>query len=143
MNFAALAAMPRRTPPRMSRRQFGRAMAGSAVLGGAFGAGLMRPSPATAASFAPVPIPGGTPLLGGAFHFFGPAAIDPIDAEPSTITHMNGFVGLAYINGNVTRTNLSTGQSDKLPFLFTDMRFMTGEFRGLDGRVHRGTFALV
>jgi len=134
----------RRSPPRMTRRQFARAVTGTAVLGGAPGAGLFEPGIAKEReSFTPVPIPGGTPVLNGAYHFFAPNLIDPIDAEPITITNMNGFVGLAYISGMVTQTNIQTGETLRLPFLNSDMRFMQGVFRGADGEVHRGSFALV
>jgi hypothetical protein len=97
----------------------------------------------TRASFAPVPIPGGSPVLGGSFHVFGPDLIDPIDAEPITITNFNGFVGLSFTSGMVTQTNTQTGETLRLPFMGNDMRFMQGEFRGADGRLHKGTFALV
>jgi hypothetical protein len=30
-----------------------------------------------------------------------------------------------------------------LPFVDSDMRFMKGVFRGTDGRIHQGAFALV
>jgi hypothetical protein len=129
---------------RMTRRQFARTVAGTAVLGGALGSGLFKPGlAAPKTSFGPVPIPGGTPAGGGAFHVFVPAAGDPIDAEPITITNFNGFVGLSYTNGMVTQTNTKTGEVLRLPFLDSDMRFMQGDFRGTDGRVHQGTFALV
>jgi hypothetical protein len=128
----------------MSRRQFARTVAGTAVVGATLASGLWRPGLAKArGSNEPVPIPGGTPFLGGAFHWFGPAAVDPIDAEPSTITDFNGFVGLAYLNGMVTQTNTKTGQVRRLPFLTSDMRFMQGVFRDTEGRVHQGAFALV
>ena len=91
----------------------------------------------------PVPIPGGSPVLGGNHHVFGPALIDPVDAEPSTITDFNGFVGLAYISGTVRQTNTATGEVRTLPFVKSDMRFMKGVFRGTDGDLHRGAFALV
>jgi hypothetical protein len=91
----------------------------------------------------PVPIPGGTPELGGAFHVFGPALIDPIDAEPATITDFNGFSGLAFISGTVTRTNTKTGEERTLPYVESDMRFMKGVFRGTDGRRRQGAFAFV
>jgi hypothetical protein len=94
-------------------------------------------------TFTPVPIPGGTPVLGGAFHVFAPGLIDPVDAEPSSITNFNGFIGLAFISGMVTRTNTSTGESLRLPFVNNDMRFMIGTFRGTDGRVHQGAFAFI
>ena len=67
----------------------------------------------------------------------------PIDAEPITITNMNGFVGLSYTSGMVTQTNTQTGETLRLPFINSDMRFMQGEFRGADGGTHQGTFALV
>jgi hypothetical protein len=99
------------------------------------------------AQAAPVPIPGGTPALGGAFHVWAPAppaaGLDSIDAEPATITNFNGFVGLAYISGMVTRRSRSTGETVDLPFLGSDMRFMTGVYRGDDGRVRRGTFGFI
>jgi hypothetical protein len=96
-----------------------------------------------AASFAPVPIPGGSPALGGAYHVFGPAAFDPIDTEPVTITNLNASVGLAYVSGMVTQTNTKTGEVVRLPFVDSDMRFMQGVFRGTDGKVHQGAFAFV
>ena len=127
----------------ISRRQFTRNAAGTAIMGATLGS-LWRPGLAEAkSSFAPVPIPGGTPALGGSYHVFGPAAGDPIDAEPSTITNFNGFVGLAYISGMVTQTNVQTGEKLRHPFLESDIRFMKGEFRGTDGRLHQGTFALI
>ena len=70
-------------------------------------------------------------------------SFDPIDAEPSTITDFNGFVGLAYINGTVTRTNTKTHEVRVLPTLFSDMRFMSGVYRGVDNRLHQGAFALI
>jgi hypothetical protein len=85
--------------------------------------------------------------LGGTFHVFGPGptgmGLDPIDAEPITITDFNGFAGLAYISGTVTQTNTSTGEVLTLPFLDSDMRFMKGVYRGTDGSIHQGAFALV
>lgn len=80
---------------------------------------------------------------GRTLSLFGPGLIDPIDAEPSTITDFNGFVGLAYISGMVTRTNTATGEERTLPFVNSDMRFMKGVFRGTDGRMHHGAFAFV
>jgi hypothetical protein len=74
---------------------------------------------------------------------FGQNAYDPIDAEPITITNFNGFVGLSYPSGMVTQTNTRTGETLRLPFISSDMRFMQGIFRGADGRIHDGTFALV
>jgi hypothetical protein len=84
---------------------------------------------------------------GQLFHVFGPgpegAGIDPIDAEPSTITDFTGTVGLAYLNGTVTRTNRATGEVRTLPTVGSDMRFMQGRYRNTDGRLQEGTFAFV
>ena len=129
-------------PVPLSRRRFARTVAGGAFAA-AVGSRLWTPSWVEAASFAPVPIPGGSPFLGGAFHVFGPAAFDPIDAEPVTITNLNADVGLAYVSGMVTQTNTKTGEVIRLPFVDTDMRFMQGVFRGADGKVHQGAFAFV
>jgi hypothetical protein len=74
---------------------------------------------------------------------FGPGLIDPADAEPSSITDFNGFIGLAFISGMVTRTNTKTGEVRTLPFVNSDMRFMKGVFKGTDGRTHQGAFAFV
>jgi len=131
-----------RLPVPVSRRQFARTVAGSAFAA-AVGSRFFTPSVVQAASFAPVPIPGGTPALGGAYHVFGPAAFDPIDAEPATITNLNAKVGLAYVSGMVTQTNIKTGDVVRLPFVNSDMRFMQGVFRGTDGKVHQGAFAFV
>ncbi len=128
----------------LSRRRFARSAGAAAVVGAALGSGLWKPDLALAhGDHEPVPIPGGTPLLGGAFHVFGPGLIDPVDAEPSSITDFNGFIGLAFIDGLVTRTNTVTGEVRVLPFLASDMRFMKGEFRGTDGRLHHGAFAFI
>jgi hypothetical protein len=131
-------------PHTISRRQFARTAAGAAVTGAAFASGLFKPALAvTHGSGEPLPLPGGSPVLGGGFHVFGPAVFDPIDAEPATITDLNGFVGLTYISGMVTQTNTKTGEERTLPFVDSDMRFMKGVFKGTDGRVHQGAFALV
>jgi hypothetical protein len=66
-----------------------------------------------------------------------------LDAEPSTITDFNGFIGVAFISGEVTQTNTATGEVRTLPFLESDMRFMKGTFRGTDGGFHRRAFALI
>jgi len=130
----------------LSRRAFMGSAAGALGLGAALGAGLWPPARAAAQSSAePVPIPGGSPGLGGTFHVFGPASPlgDPADAEPSTITDFFGSVGLAYLDGEVTRTDRASGEVVTLPFVNTDMRFMKGVFRGTDGQFHRGAFAFV
>jgi hypothetical protein len=124
-------------------RTTGAAFAGAT----AFTSGLLDATFARAAAFDdPLPIPVGSPLLGGDVHIFGPTpdgSFDPIDAEPSSITNFNGVVGLAYINGTVTRTTVSNGAQVELPFIASDMRFMDGVYRGTDGKPRQGTFALI
>ena len=129
--------------PPMSRRQFLRTT-GALMLGASLASEFWRPGLVSAHdSGDPVPIPGGTPVLGGAFHVFGPGLIDPADAEPASITNFNGVVGLAYISGMVTRTNTRTGEVRTLPTIESDMRFMKGNFRGRDGHIHDGTFGFI
>jgi hypothetical protein len=129
----------------MSRRQFARTAAGTAVVGATLGSGLWKSGLAKArGSNEPVPILGGFQAGGETFRAFGPGLFgESPDDEPATITDFNGFVGLAYINGMVTQTNTKTGQVRRLPFLTSDMRFMRGVFRDSEGRVQQGAFALV
>jgi len=87
----------------------------------------------------PQPIPGGLELLGPGtplFHVFLPGS----GAEPSTITDFNGFIGWAAVGGQGTHT--SGGVSSHLPFE-SDMRFMIGEYVGVDGKHHHGAFAFI
>ena len=138
-------------PASLSRRRFLAVAAGSATAGAAFGAGLLRPGGAAAEELAatPRPIPGGSPGIAAAFgtlfHVYAPGSpgLDADDAEPATITDFHGAVGLAYVSGMVTRTNKQTGEVRQLPFVDSDMRFMTGVFRGADGRRHEGTFGFI
>jgi hypothetical protein len=131
----------------VSRREFVRTTGGVIAAGAAFGSGLLKPrSVFAAAADDPLPIPGGSPALGGGFHVYGPTpdgSFDPIDAEPASITNFNGVVGLAYVDGMVTRTRISTGERDELPFIASDMRFMQGVYRGVDGKPRQGTFGFI
>jgi len=128
----------------VSRREFVRTTGGT--MAAALGAGVLRPRLlSAAASDDPLPIPGGSPALGGV-HVFGPTpdgSLDPIDAEPASITNFNGVVGLAYVDGTVTRTRISTGEHVELPFIASDMRFMQGVYRGVDGKPRQGTFGFI
>jgi hypothetical protein len=131
----------------LSRRHWARLALGTTLLGTGLGPTLAaeRRKEAVRRSFAPVPIPGGTPSLGGYYHIFGPAPTggDPIDAEPATITNFEGIVGLAYLSGMVTQTNTKTGEQQLLPFVDSDMRFMRGTFQGTDRQLHQAAFAFV
>ena len=55
----------------VSRRHFIQRSGGIAA-GAVLASGLIRPRRVEAASDDPLPIPGGTPVLGGAFHVYGP-----------------------------------------------------------------------
>ena len=96
-------------------------------------------------SVAPVPIPGGAlipnPFGGPDVHFNRPGPVDSTvpgtGGEPSAITDFNGFVGVVRVDGTGT-----DGAGN--PLLWeVDLRFMQGVYRGVDGDLHRGTFALV
>jgi hypothetical protein len=125
-------------PATVSRRGFIKLGAGALAAGAVVSRGLQRPLLASAPAD-PVPIPIGS----FGFHVNAPAFIDPPDADPVTITNFNGFSGLAYISGMVTRTNLVTHEEDRLPFDSADMRFMLGEYQGVDGRMHHGAFGFI
>lgn len=130
----------------MPRRQFITKAAGTLglVLGsGMLGSGLLTPQLVRAAEppgAAPNPIPGGIQPFGPGtevFHFFFPGP----GSEPSLITDFNGFVGVAHVTGNGTRTDTSTGNTSRR-FFDADMRFMQGHYVGVDGEQHEGTFCL-
>lgn len=118
----------------LSRRQVIVAGAGGAAAATLLSSGLWVPRLAHA--FAPVPAaPKPIPLTLGPFHvqLIGPGH------EPSTITDFNGFVGVADVQGTGTGTGPGAGT-----LLFdTDMRFMSGEYVGVDGKHYHGTFGFV
>jgi hypothetical protein len=131
-----------------SRRQlFGRV---AGVGAAAITAPLVLPRAARAAqpgTGEPRPIPGGTQIGPfGLFHFYFPAA-NPVGAtdtiesgrgDPSLITDFNGFIG-------VGEWGPGTGKDQTNSTLFweADVRFMDGEYIGLDGRHRQGAFAFV
>lgn len=88
-------------------------------------------------------------------HFFFPGPVEgtafPTDPEgahpngrdPSLIYDFKGVIGQADISNIMgTGMDLKTGASARSSF-HTDMRFMSGEFIGSDGRKHEGTFAFI
>jgi hypothetical protein len=121
----------------LSRRQFILAGAGGTAAATLLSSRLWMPQLASAARYAPVapkPIPL-TLAPGLPFHvqLLGPGH------EPSTITDFNGFIGVADVQGTGTGTGPGAGT-----LLFdTDMRFMSGEYIGVDGKHHYGTFGFV
>jgi hypothetical protein len=157
----ARAARSAMASPAVSRRQFlTTAAAVPVALGvgrrGAAAAAEHGLPPSTAVieecSAAPVPIPGGTNVRRELFgddprfpdrvsHTFLPGP----GVEPATIFHFRGEVALLDIHGTGTRTVLDplTGavlqRTPHHPFT-THVRFMDGEYLGVDGRQHRGTF---
>jgi hypothetical protein len=129
----------------LTRRRFLGAVAGTV---GAIGAGFLWPTPAWAAGNAmPRPIPGGSANpTGGPFihqNFPGPADAHPIFGnEPSLITDFNGSIAVAHVQGTGTGTNTRTHAS--FPLLYdADLRVMHGTYRGVDGRMHQGTFGFI
>jgi hypothetical protein len=107
------------------------------VGGVAITSGLWMPALAHAGgnttSASPTPVPG-NPTLGG-LHLNLPGE----NSEPSSITDLNGFVGIGAVRGTGTAT-MADGSTQQL-FFDVDNRFMQGEFVGADGRMHHGTFA--
>ena len=90
----------------------------------------------------PKPIPGGFQPFGPGtevFHVLLPGS----GIEPSTITDFNGHVGLAIVRGAWEKTS-GPGPAPTPPLFYdSDMRFMDGEYVGMDGRHHQGTFAFI
>ena len=93
------------------------------------------------------PIPGG----GAPFKPFGvivhhnplnPTVALPDISDPSQITDFDGFVGLTHIQGGGTGMDTSTGVTTPLAYR-ADMGFGRGKYIGIDGHLHRGTFAFV
>jgi hypothetical protein len=121
----------------VSRRRLGFGALGATLVGSRSAVADDRPNRRQLPwTFAPVPIQGGTSGFGGDYHVFGGPG-----QENSTISNFKGSIGSALINGNVTRTNVKTGEQEYFPFNSANMRFMTGTFKGTDGQEHHGTFA--
>jgi hypothetical protein len=132
----------------LSRRQFVGSTAGFAGAAiAAFGLPAFARA-ATAVSTAPRPIPGGTTIGAlGLFHFYFPTSPNPVGSgdtiqsgrgDPSTITDFNGFIGVGEWGGGTGRD-----QNGRTLYWAADLRFMDGEYVGLDGRHHQGAFAFV
>jgi hypothetical protein len=115
----------------------GALLKGVAGVGGAVvTSGLWMPAAARAAGHAtaaPKPVPA-NPAAGG-LHINLPGE----NSEPSSITDLNGFVGIGAARGTGTAT-FADGSTQRL-FFDVDNRFMKGEYVGEDGRLHHGTFA--
>jgi hypothetical protein len=129
----------------LSRRQF---LGAAAATAGALATGLRIP-PVLAdndklATVFPLPIPGGTQItfpdkFSTLVHHFPSTANNPSApiSEPSEITDFNGVVGLDQTVGTGVDNSGNT-LSYKV-----DNGFMSGLYRGEDGRMHHGTFAFL
>ena len=108
--------------------------------GGAIGASLALPRVARAASALPKPIPGGLDLLGTGqiFHVYLPGTAP----ELSTITDFNGVLGQTEILGSWSSPGFTPPPNTGLVF-DADMRFVQGEYIGVDNRHHQGAFVFV
>ena len=116
----------------MSRRQF--LGTSAAAAGVAATSALWFPALADASGSAPTPIPG---AFADSYHaFLGPGV------EPSTIFNYRGTTGVAAVRGTGTGWNTETGERTSLLF-DSDNRFMRGQYIGMDGRRHEGTFGFI
>ena len=89
-------------------------------------------------SAAPRPIPGGIQPFGPGTELFHVFPIAP-GFELSSITDFNGVVGGAQVDGIWS----GGGVSGSSLVFDTDMRFMSGEYVGQDGKHYNGAFVFV
>ena len=116
----------------MSRRQFlGTTAAATAAVATS---SVWFPTLADASGRDPKPIPGG--FFPGYHTFLGP------NVEPSTIFNYRGTTGVAAVRGTGTAWDTETGDSKTVKF-DSDNRFMRGEYIGMDGEEHEGTFGFI
>ena|SRR5687767_12021460 len=128
----------------LSRRRFGRAVAGAAGL--AAGAGLGLPAVAHAqltGGAAPKPIPGGFTIFNTFIHHYPPppAGTDRLQTmgDQSQIFDFDGLVTNNRVTGTGRGTDTRTGVAREMPFR-ADVGFMQGAYVGEDGRRRQGTF---
>jgi hypothetical protein len=118
------------------------------VVGAATGAGLFRPGTAEAAGPPGIgqaePIPATAEFFPGVkSHVQAPPLLGGAEADPSSVFNFRGASAIAFISGTCEQRNRKTGATRVLPFMFNDMRFMKGVFRGRDGRERAATFGFV
>jgi hypothetical protein len=128
----------------LSRRRFLRATAGATALGALAGPSLLaqRAQASAPGIGLALPIPATLDLLGEDFHVQAPP-LTGVDTDPSSVNNFQGAAGIAFISGTVERTDRKTSETRVLPYLFNDMRFMQGVFRGRDGHERNATFAFI
>jgi len=134
-------------PHTLTRRGLLKGAAGAALAGAAVGSGLLDPLKVQAAGPPGIglaePIPNTIEFFPGTFgHVQAPPFTGP-DSDPGTVYNFEGAAGLTYVSGECDRTNRRTGETRRLPFLFCDMRFQKGVFKGRDGHVREAAFAFV
>ena len=130
----------------LSRRRLLTGAAGAALAGVAVGSGLLQSPIAHAASPGiglVEPIPGTIEFFPGVIRHVQAPPFTGLDSDPGTVNNFEGAAGLAYISGEVERSNRKTGETRTMPFLFSDMRFQKGVFTGRDGHTREAAFAFV
>lgn len=128
-----------------SRRSFLERAVGAAAFGAVVGSGALRPQPAAAARPAisqVEPIPTTTDFFGVPSHVTG-GPLEAGVADPSTVYNFQGATGIAFISGLCERRDRRSGETQTLPYLFNDMRFMKGVVRTRDRHIRPATFAFV
>jgi hypothetical protein len=125
----------------VGRRAFLKHTAGAASLVLSTSAGMAQRAEDRATT-EPNPIPGGAMPFGILVHHFplpasGATPVGSIN-DPSEITDFNGFIGDTHMRG----AGFGTGFASQLAYQ-TDMGFMQGEYIGVDGRHHHGTFCFI
>jgi len=125
----------------VSRRQFLQDAAGVTAFAATLGASAPRVYAASASPGIGLvsPIPTLLDIAGELVHVQAPP-FTGADSDPATVYDFAGVAGLAYISGQVDRTDRKTGETRTLPYAFNDMRFMQGRFQGRDGHVRDATF---
>lgn len=125
----------------LSRRHF----LGTTVVaaGATLTSGIWAPSIARAQALpgsTPRPIPGGVTTPFGVSIHHNP--FPPGIKDPNEIGDFDGVVGVVHATGTGTGTNTATGATSRLLFV-TDSGFMVGNYIGMDGLRHTGTFAFI
>lgn len=136
----------------ISRRNFIWSSASAASAGLVLDSALSKPllaseDDAAACSAQPQPIPHTiATAFGTTIHHFFPGPVEGVDPitghDPSEIFDFRGIVAQADLVLIGIGTDLNTDNSATYNF-HTDMRFMTGQFRGADGETHRGAIAFI
>ena len=130
-----------------SRREFLQKAAGAAAFGAAASAGLLRPGRAFASGPGiglVEPIPTTVEFFPGVqSHVLAPPFLFGPDSDPATVFNFQGASAIGFVSGNCEQRNRKTGETRTLPYVFNDMRFMKGVFRGRDGHVRDAAFGFV